>query len=79
MSLHDAVGALGVALIVGTYLLLQIGGIRPTSSKYSFLNALGALLVLISLAFDFNLSAALVEGFWLAISVYGLVKSIRAK
>ena len=32
------------------------------------------LLVLISLIYSFNLSAFLVEAFWLLISLYGLIK-----
>tara|TARA_R110000850_G_scaffold49911_2_gene122890 strand:- start:11250 stop:11369 length:120 start_codon:yes stop_codon:yes gene_type:complete len=31
-----------------------------------------------SLEFDFNLSAALMEGCWALISLYGLVKAVRA-
>ena len=79
MALHDIAGAVGVFLIVGTYLFLQTGRIVASEIKYSVLNALGASLVLVSLSFDFNLSAALVEGFWLAISVYGMVRAWRER
>jgi hypothetical protein len=43
------------------------------------MNASGAVLVMISLALRFNLSAFLMEAFWLLISLYGLGKSLRAK
>jgi hypothetical protein len=33
----------------------------------------------LSLAFDFNLSAAVVEGFWLVLSLYGLFRSLRLR
>jgi hypothetical protein len=42
----------------------------------------GALLVVVSLLYRFNLSAFLVEIFWLLISIYGLIKFVvrpRAK
>ena len=70
---HDLLGNLGVLLIVGSYFWMQVGRISGQSQTYSIVNAIGAALVLVSLYFDFNLSAALVEGFWLIISLLGLV------
>jgi hypothetical protein len=74
---HDFLGNLGVLLIVGLYFWMQIGRISGQSPVYSAFNAIGAALVLISLYFDFNLSAALVEAFWLLISLLGLVLGSR--
>lgn len=71
---YDFAGNVGVAMMLFTYLLLQMGKIRINDLSYSLANALGALLVLISLYFSFNLSAFLVESFWLLISVFGLIK-----
>lgn len=36
------------------------------------MNALGAALVIISLCFDFNLSAFVIEAFWVVISLVGI-------
>ena len=58
-------------MIAGAYLALQLGRIRSTDLLYSIWNAIGAVLVLVSLIFEFNLAAFLVEAFWLAISVLG--------
>lgn len=69
---HDFVGNVGVACIVGTYLLLLLNRIASTSLRYSLLNAAGATLVIVSLVFDFNLSAFIIEVFWLLISVFGI-------
>ena len=77
MAIHDFIGGVGVFFIVGTYLALQVGKVRATQKCYSVLNALGATLVLVSLYYEFNMAAALVEGFWLAISLYGMVKSAK--
>ncbi len=74
---HDFLGNLGVILIVGSYLWLQLGRISGQSAVYSSVNAGGAALVLISLYFEFNLSAALVEFFWLVISLLGLFLGVR--
>jgi hypothetical protein len=38
------------------------------------MNGIGALLVVVSLLYRFNLSAFLVESFWFVISIYGLLK-----
>ena len=70
---HDLVGNLGVILIVGTFFLLQIDKLSNKSTSYSVLNALGAVLVLVSLMVEFNLSAFIIEIFWLIISIIGLV------
>ena len=71
---YDFAGNVGVALMVIGYLLLQAEKLRSTDLRYSLMNAVGALLVVISLFYSFNLSAFLVESFWLLISVYGLIK-----
>ena len=70
----DIVGGAGVALIIGTYLLLQFERISSDSIAYSFLNAAGAALIIVSLYFEFNFSAFIVEFFWLLISLVGIVK-----
>lgn len=74
---HDMLGNLGVLLIVGSYFWMQIGRISGQNRVYSIVNAIGAALVLISLYFDFNLSAVLVESFWLLISILGLLLGSR--
>lgn len=73
-ALHatDAVGAVGVAVLVVSYLLLQNGRLSGESVPYYALNAAGSGLVLFSLFFDFNVSAFVVEAFWLAISLRGM-------
>ena len=74
---HDLLGNVGVAMIIVAYFLLQIGRVSGQSPWYSAVNGVGAALVLVSLYFEFNLSAALVESFWLLISALGLVLAIR--
>jgi hypothetical protein len=76
---YDFVGNLGVAMMIFAYLLLQMGKLRINDLSYSLTNTLGAALVLISLLYSFNLSAFLVESFWLLISLYGLVRFLTGK
>ncbi|HET6890405.1 MAG TPA: hypothetical protein VFH31_04830 [Pyrinomonadaceae bacterium] len=74
----DLVGFVGVLLIIVAYLLLQLEKLPSSSPIYSLMNALGALLIIISLLFDFNLSAFVVETFWFLISLLGLTRTLLA-
>jgi hypothetical protein len=73
-SWFDIAGLAGVVLIVIAYLLLQLEKLPSSAPSYSLLNALGAFLVMVSLVFDFNLSAFLMEAFWFLISLFGFVR-----
>jgi len=76
---HDLIGNLGVVLIIGTYLLLQLERMRSTSLLYSVLNGAGALLILVSLTQAFNLSSFIIEICWLAISGIGVAGALRRR
>ncbi len=76
---HDVIGNIGVALIIITYLLLQLGRMDSASYTYSILNALGAFFVIISLMYDFNMSGFIVEVFWAGISVFGIIRQWRVR
>lgn len=77
LEYYDIGGTIGVLLIVGTYFLLQTEKMQSRSLLFSLNNAVGAALILFSLCFEFNLSAFLIEFFWLLISIIGLVRYIR--
>lgn len=76
---YDGVGSIGVVLILAAYLWLQLEKLDPQALTYSAMNALGAFLILVSLYFDFNFSAVLIESAWLIISLFGLAQAIRAR
>ncbi|MDD9902391.1 MAG: hypothetical protein OXT06_02385 [Rhodospirillaceae bacterium] len=78
LEFHDIVGSAGVVLVVGMYSLLQLGKISSERPLFSVLNGFGSAFILYSLYFEFNLSAALIEGFWLVASVYGFFRVRRA-
>ena len=79
IEFHNVIGILGVGMIVGMYLLLQLQKVTSTGYLYSSMNAAGAALIIFSLAFEFNLAAFVIEIFWLFISLYGLVLAVRRK
>ena len=78
-TLPDIVGIVGVAVIILTYAMLQLGRIRSEQVLYSLLNAVGASLILVSLYFEFNFPSVVVEAFWLLISLFGIGKHLWQK
>lgn len=72
---YDFVGNVGVACILLAFLLLQLERIHSKAVLYGLMNSFGALFIMISLCFDFNLSAFVVEFFWFVISLIGLVRN----
>ena len=71
----DLVGLAGVGLILLTYGALTLERIDPKGWRYSAGNGLGAILILISLFYNFNLASFVIEIAWLVISVIGLWKA----
>tara|TARA_B110000503_G_scaffold83460_1_gene127359 strand:+ start:74252 stop:74521 length:270 start_codon:yes stop_codon:yes gene_type:complete len=70
----DTIGMLGTLLVVGAYYLLQLERADPRGLTYNLMNLLGAVLLLISLYFHFNLASFVIEIFWIAASLIGLWK-----
>ena len=79
MKWFDLAGLIGVAMILAAYSLHVLRRLSSRALAYSALNACGAALILVSLYFAFNLSAAVMEGVWLAVSLYGLLRSRKPK
>jgi hypothetical protein len=76
-GLLDIFGIAGVILLVITYLLLQVNKLPSAGLLYSLLNAIGASLIILSLLDNFNLSAFLMEAFWVLISLIGVIRYLR--
>ncbi len=76
---YDLIGSIGVGVIILTYLLLQTARLKSESPVYSVLNAAGASLIIVSLFYNFNFSAFIVEFFWVLISFYGIGKYFLRK
>lgn len=77
LTVPDIVGLLGVSLILITYGALTLEKIDPKGWRYSAGNGIGAVLILISLVYSFNLASFVIEIAWLAISAFGLWKAWR--
>ncbi len=74
MSWWDAAGLAGVLLMLGAYAAAALGRMDAKRAPALICNAVGAILVLVSLSQTFNLSAAVMETAWLIIALAGLVR-----
>jgi hypothetical protein len=75
MSVPDIVGLAGVVAYLSAYGLLQLGILKVEDLRYALLNALGALLILYSLIFDFNLASFVTQAAWLILTPLGYIRS----
>lgn len=75
----DLIGNAGVVVLMITYLMLQLNKIRSDGLAYSLLNAIGACLIVLSLLVNFNLSAFIMEVFWVLISCVGIYRFFRLR
>ena len=78
-SWHDFLGIVGVITILWCYFSLQLGKMQSEDLAFSLLNGIGATFILVSLLYEFNLSAFLVELFWLLISLMGIFTGIKKR
>ena len=76
---YDWVGVAGTLMVIGAFFLLQAGKLSGTALSYQLLNLFGAAGVLVSLLGSFNLAVFLLEGAWVAISAYGIWRSMDAR
>lgn len=74
----DAIGISGVLIIVFAYILMQIDRMDPKGFLFSLLNSIGAIFILISLIYDWNLASFIMEVIWLTLSLYGSIRGYKA-
>ena len=72
-------GLIGSALVVLAYLLNQTGRLASTDWRFPAANLAGALAILLSLIDAWNLPSALIEVFWVGISLFGLARCWRQR
>lgn len=76
MSTTDFIGIIGVAAVTYSYLLLHLRKVTRESNIYLASNSIGAILIMVSLWYDWNLCEFIAEVIWLVISILGIVKKI---
>ena len=79
VTFPDVIGLIGVALILIAYAGVQTDRLLAKDWRFSAVNGLGAVLILISLIYSFNLASFVIEIAWLTISAYGLWRAWRRR
>jgi len=78
MAPYDVVGFAGAAIAIIAYFSNQQRWLRSDDWRYPAANLVGASLILVSLFFAWNFPSVVIEAFWALISLWGIVKSVRA-
>lgn len=75
LDIYSLVGFAGMACIIGAYAYLTL---RPKHNPFILhgTNLLGAALLTVSLLVHTNWPSLVLEGFWAAIAIYGLIKAL---
>jgi hypothetical protein len=81
-AISDAVGILGVILVLTAYYHLSMGiWVASKSMRFQIMNFTGAWLILFSLCFHWNTASVTIEIAWIIISIAGMcrIKSLHGK
>ncbi len=71
----NIIGIIGVVLMLAAFFLSQRGTITIRDPRYLWMNLTGAVAVIFSLFWAWNLPAFLIESAWAVISAYGIITS----
>lgn len=72
--LWHLIGLVGMFIVVSAYWRLTDGKLKSNDKQYHLLNLTGAILLIVSLLFNFNLGSFVIEVFWIIIAVKGLIR-----
>jgi hypothetical protein len=78
LDIYSLVGFLGTACIIGAYAYLTLAE-KPNPWLLHGTNLAGAALLTVSLLVHTNWPSLVLEGFWAAIAITGLVKARRSR
>jgi len=77
-KIYMAAGFIGALLVVLAYLANQAGRLASDNWRFPAANLVGSAFILVSLYSAWNFPSAVIELFWAAISIYGLLRTKRA-
>ena len=78
-AVFDVIGVAGFGLYVLNYTLLTFRKLQAENIAYFVLNGTAAVMVLIGLTSSFNLASAMIQVFWVGISIVAVVVRLRSK
>lgn len=72
-NIAHVIGLIGMVMVVFAFYQTVSGIWSPQGLHFNVVNLSGAILLLISLLVHFNLGSFVIEIFWIAISLKGLI------
>ena len=79
MEWADVIGLLGFSLYMLNYTSLSMRWISGDSIQYLAMNIAAAACVLVGLTTQFNLPSAMIQSFWIVLSVCGIILRLRTR
>lgn len=75
--LHTVAGFLAIGLFVFAYAMVNLGRWNEREFRFHLPNFIGAVLMIFSLAHDWNLPVFVLEACWGSIAAYGMWRAVR--
>ncbi len=79
LTIVDAIGSFGALIVVAAYFATQMRMMNSDDLTFPVVNLLGSVLIVYSLVHNFNLASMLIEGFWILISLIGIIQHFRLR
>ncbi|MEX0308255.1 MAG: hypothetical protein AB3N12_12800 [Ruegeria sp.] len=79
LTFVDAIGSFGALIVVAAYFATQMRMMNSDDLAFPVVNLVGSVLIVLSLFQNFNLASMLIEGFWIIISVLGIIQYFRLR
>ena len=79
LSWADFVGSIGTLIVTAAYFATQFRYLNSDDLLFPAANLIGSLFMAYSLVYAFNIASALMELFWILISLAGIVNYMRRK
>ncbi len=79
LTIVDAIGSFGALIVVAAYFATQMRMMNSDDLAFPVVNLLGSVLIVYSLVHNFNLASMLIEGFWILISLIGIIQHFRLR
>ncbi len=79
LTFADLVGSIGTLIVTAAYFATQMRVLNSDDLLFPVANLVGSLFMVYSLVYAFNLASALMELFWILISLAGIINYLRRK
>ncbi len=76
-TVFDVIGLFGFGLYVLNYTMLTFHRVTSHCKSYFAINLVAAIMVLLGMVFSFNLASALIQLFWIGISIAAIIIRVR--